>query len=555
MAWTLLCCFAQPAGAVAAFNEPAQVTTHPGEDFAPSFFTDGRAMVYVSDKSGNLDLWWKRLGSGVRPPDRQLTFHAAADTSPSLSPDGKWVAFISNRSDPKGDLYLLPLDAANLKNGQEAEAVRLTDASSSESDPVWSADQRAVFFSSLDAGSNLKNVYRLDIKTRSKTLVTSLDGVNLAMSPDGGRLAFVSKKEDPSGSVWVKDLRKNYTVQATQGPDIDVSPKWSRDGRHIYFVRYRDDTNQDGQLTIDDRPNIWKVTLRRFGIGEVQQLTDSSTYDLFPNEAGGKLFFTSTRKNNIDIWELPIDGALSLPNDYRNAVKIVEDLCSGPDSVSYRCLLAFTNLAEKFKKESGISRIRYRLGKIYLEMGHSGLAEKVFRSILASPPDDPAYRDLAEIELLLLQAEKSKKQGEAVYRATLRKILGAVRQDAVFDPGLLTRPRIDRSANASTLENLAKQEQPLVAARAHLEMGHLYFELDELSRALEFYQKVIQDYPGQRTLAAEAAFSKSKIYATVGDRGKLVKAFVQVAGEYRDVERWARKAIREIFSLFEKQPT
>ena len=44
------------AHASPALNAPIQVTSNPGEDFAPTVSADGKVMVYVSDKSGNLDL-------------------------------------------------------------------------------------------------------------------------------------------------------------------------------------------------------------------------------------------------------------------------------------------------------------------------------------------------------------------------------------------------------------------------------------------------------------------------------------------------------------------
>ena len=89
--------------------EPIQVTSNPGEDFAPSISADGSFMVYVSDTSGNLDLWMKHLRPGIQPPDRQLTFHSTEDKSPAISPDGKKVVFVSHRGDPRGDIFVLDL--------------------------------------------------------------------------------------------------------------------------------------------------------------------------------------------------------------------------------------------------------------------------------------------------------------------------------------------------------------------------------------------------------------------------------------------------------------
>ncbi|MFQ5671774.1 MAG: CHAT domain-containing protein [Nitrospinales bacterium] len=508
------------------FNRPVQLTTNPGEDFAPAVAGDGSFMVYVSDRSGNLDLWWKRLGPGPGAPDRRLTFHSAADTTPTLSPDGKWVAFISHRSDAKGDLYLLRLDGQATDG--EPETVRLTGAGSSESDPAWSADGKFVFFSSLAANGNFKKIYKIGVKGKSKTPVSPMEGFNGAVSPDGRYLAFVSKKDDPSGSLWVQDLQGSGLAQVTRGDDIDVSPAWSVDGKRIYFVRYRDDTNGDGRLTIEDRANIWSLEWVN-GAGKLRQLTDSSTYDLFPASARGKLIFTSDRKTNSDIWELPAQGLFPLPGDYAAALKKTEALCPGLQTVSYRCLLAYTNLVENFSGEEGIARAHYRLAQGHLRMGHSNFAEKIFNALLKEAPGDPLYRGLAEIDLLLLQAAKSKKSGKSVYRREIRKIL-------------------------KPLETLTGHEEPGVAARAYLEMGNVSFELEELNRALNFYKKVIAEYPRQRNIAAEAAWSQSKIYTTVGDHDNLVLAFVRVVRDYYDVEVWRQKAIREIFALFEKQP-
>ena len=513
------------AWAADGFNRPVQLTTNPGEDFAPAVAGDGSFMVYVSDRSGNLDLWWKRLGRGVGTPDRRLTLHSAADTTPALSPDGKWVAFISHRSDAKGDLFLLRLDD---QAGGEPQTVRLTGAGSAESDPAWSADGKFIFFSSLAANGNFKKIYKIDVRGKSKTPVSAIEGFNASVSPDGRYLVFVSKKDDPSGSLWIRDLQGGSLAQVTRGDDIDVSPAWSADGKRIYFVRYRDDTNRDGRLTIEDRPNIWSLEFAG-GAGKLRQLTDSSTYDLFPASLRGKLIFTSDRKNNSDIWELSARGLLPLPGDYAAALKKTEALCPGLETVSYRCLLAYTNLVENFAGAAGIARVHYRLAKAYLQMRQPGFAEKVFNALLTEQTGDPLYRGLAEIELLLLRAAKVKQAGKSVYRRAIRNIL-------------------------KPLETLAGHKEPGVAARAYLEMGNVSFELEELNRALNLYKKVITEYPRQRRVAAAAAWSQSKIYTTVGDHDKLVQSFVQVVRDYYDVEVWRQKAIREIFALFEKQP-
>ena len=255
----ILTCF--PLSSAESFNDPVQITTHPGEDFAPTISRDGQIMVYVSDQSGNLDLWVKPLGPGVHPPDSRLTFHSSADNSPALSPDGKTVAFVSNRSDAKGDLYLLPLSAAENKAEQESGLVRLTDGTAGESDPAWSPDQKWIFFASPDPESSIKKIYKLDVKAGTKSPVSTIDGTNPSVSPDGRHLAFVSMKNDPTGSIWVQDLhfQLHPLGNGAQQPDADNARGGNRRhpalvaGRAIDLLRPLWRRHQPGRQTDDRR--------------------------------------------------------------------------------------------------------------------------------------------------------------------------------------------------------------------------------------------------------------------------------------------------------------
>ena len=132
----------------AQLPRPVQVTTHPGEDFASTLSADGSLMVFVSDRSGNLDLWLKRRGPGVQPPDKQLTFHSAEDNSPKLSPKGDRVVFISHRSDPKGDIYVMDLSGKGQADPERSGGTRLTEVDFPEEDPEWSPDGRFIYFTS-----------------------------------------------------------------------------------------------------------------------------------------------------------------------------------------------------------------------------------------------------------------------------------------------------------------------------------------------------------------------------------------------------------------------
>lgn len=539
--------FAGESIAVSRFNVPAQITSNPGQDFAPAISPDGKLLVYVSDQSGNLDLWLKYLDPAVHLPDQRLTFHTAEDNSPAFSPDGKSIVFVSHRSDPRGDIYILPLgqtqdaegkrrsflgrmisgDADRMKNPDD-DLLPLTDLSTADTDPVWSPDGNWIYYSSHDPQASQMRVIKMDVKTKSKAPVPGVEGSGPAISPDGQFMAYVSHNKDTS-KLWVQDLKSNSPVQITFGPGMDMSPRWSPDGKAVYFVRYLDDTNLDERISIDDRPGLWRVEWG--GSKILRQLTDSASYNLFPAPSGKNLYFTSTQKNSTDIWMLPADGMLPRESDYGKSLQAVGDLCSNVMG-AYRCLMAYRNMILGFEGENGLARIRYLAAKEALELGNLRYAEEMFADLVKKHPDDSEYKGLAEIELVLLTAAKSKKEGVSVHKNKIREVMAEL--DKVLQ-------------RYSAL--------PRVSARALLEKGGMYLVLEESDKAMQFYKKVINEYPGQRAMAAEAGFSQSKVYALVGDHEKLVASFVQVVRDYHDVEYWTRKAVKEILSLSEKQPT
>lgn len=116
----------------------------------------------------------------------------------------------------------------------------------------------------------------------------------------------------------------------SQGPEIDVSPAWSND--LLFFARYSDDTNLDGQLSIDDNPNIWKLDIKAGRAENLRQLTDSSSYDFFHNRVPttpfylchikkGPLIFGSS--GNRDEFLLQKTPLLPLRDSIENAKSII----------------------------------------------------------------------------------------------------------------------------------------------------------------------------------------------------------------------------------------
>ena len=484
-------------------NSPIQVTSNPGEDFAPAVSADGKLMVYVSDKSGNLDLWLKHLGPGIQLPDQQLTFHSAEDGSPEISPDGKRVAFVSHRSDPRGDIYILDLATK--------ESMPVIRKKGEERGPVWSLDQKHLFFSSRSSNNSTPVIEKIELDGSRRSEVLNPGGVNLSLSPDGKYLAFVTG--ETKSDLKVLNLETNTAQVLTQGPLIDLSPRWSIDGQRILFARYQNDTNHDGQLGIDDNPDIWSVEFKSGKAGRLRQLTASSSYDFLPRPLDEKYFlFTSHLKGSSDIWKLPLSGLMGSVKPEN----IVDEICS-EWMASYSCVLVLNN-SEKS------SRTLFHLAKQYLGLGNEESARPILNQILTSQEDDRLYQGLAEIELLLLDLQ---------------------------DDPLNRHEGIDRLDKITASYSGIKR----VEAKGLLELGKLSLVLEKPGKALEYFQKVIRQYSSERDISAEAAFSQNRIYASVGNREKLVDSLIQVMRDYPDVGYWKQKTMGAVLELYEDHPT
>jgi len=90
-----------------SLNISQKLTTHTADDFQPDVSPDGKSVAFVSNRSGNNDIWLIPIDGG---PARQLTTHTASDSDPAWSRDGKKIAFTSLREDSKGDIWVLDLD-------------------------------------------------------------------------------------------------------------------------------------------------------------------------------------------------------------------------------------------------------------------------------------------------------------------------------------------------------------------------------------------------------------------------------------------------------------
>ena len=102
------------------------------------------------------------------------------------------------------------------------------------SDPYWSADGRAVYYSLKRTGSPLKDLHRIDLAGGKDVIVAPSDRANVDMPPvydrAGTRAAFVR-----NGDIFVRVLSGGKLQQITRSAQMKESPQFSGDGKLLSF--------------------------------------------------------------------------------------------------------------------------------------------------------------------------------------------------------------------------------------------------------------------------------------------------------------------------------
>jgi Tol biopolymer transport system component len=85
------------------------LTNHPAQDVSPAWSSDGRRIVFVSDRDGNDEIYVMNADGGDQT---RLTDSSDEDIDPAFSPDGTKITFTSRR-DGNREIYVMDADGDN----------------------------------------------------------------------------------------------------------------------------------------------------------------------------------------------------------------------------------------------------------------------------------------------------------------------------------------------------------------------------------------------------------------------------------------------------------
>jgi len=160
---------------------------------------------------------------------KQVTDSPWRDVNPVFSPDGKYVAYVSDES---GEEEIWGC------NPETGEKTKLTAHESMKDKPVWSKDSQSIAF----AASNKLFMINSETKEVTELAHNEAMGFNVAeWSHDGKWIVYTRTNEDYNYDVFLFNVNEKKEYNVTQNPFRDSGGYLTPDDKNLVFVSSRDD--------------------------------------------------------------------------------------------------------------------------------------------------------------------------------------------------------------------------------------------------------------------------------------------------------------------------
>lgn len=149
----------------------------------------------------------------------------------SWSPDGRWIVYLSDKTG-EYEIYVRPADGT----GEERQVTR--DAKAWRFEPLWSPDSKSLVYSDKDMTLRVLDV--------ASGRVTDIDRDQYGdirhyrWSPDSKWIAYTKLNEARFSSIYVHSLADGKSHKLTSGTTNDSEPVFDPKGRYLYFTSNRD---------------------------------------------------------------------------------------------------------------------------------------------------------------------------------------------------------------------------------------------------------------------------------------------------------------------------
>ncbi len=215
-------------------KKPIPVASGPGSKFHPRYSPDGRQLAFTVDFDGSeaYHLFVHDLDKGEQ---RDLTpdFGCSLQADFSWSPDGKQIAYISDQSG-QFNVYIITIGGGDprlvLDTGYPAWKVRWSP------DGLWLAV--TVEAGGIDFGTYFVPANGKGEASRIKDESGPIDAGQTCWSPDSRRLVFTSDVHGYN-NIGIYELASSRITWLTEGEGEKQFPTWSPDGTRLAYVLNR----------------------------------------------------------------------------------------------------------------------------------------------------------------------------------------------------------------------------------------------------------------------------------------------------------------------------
>ena len=229
------------------------VTSTNGRNEGPALSPDGRRLLFMSDRSGSLEIWASnRDGSAAV----QLTNLHGCGT-PRLSPDGLWVAFDTTGEGAQG-VYVVS------SMGGTPRALLADKWENSV--PSWSRDGKWIYFGSHRSGED--QVWKVSAAGGEPVQVTRHGGFAAWESPNG-KIVYFAKTRYENPEIWQVPVSGGLETQVSAAVRPKSWAAWSVTNRGIFFSPHEGTGDQPSidfydfasrltrQVTLIDKSPFW----------------------------------------------------------------------------------------------------------------------------------------------------------------------------------------------------------------------------------------------------------------------------------------------------------